>query len=219
MIVLPQVVGHHTAEGSDNGPDEEKDGVMTVRPRDRLIAGVIDLMRRKGVAGTGMTELVEQSRTARRSIYQNFPGGKGELVEEATRAAGKVIVAAIASVDDREGALARLRAFVQMWRDVLVLSDFQAGCPIVAAALARAEVPTAPDIAAAVFAEWQQLIATQLTAEGIDRQSAEADATLAIAAIEGAVVLSMASRSVKPLDQVGERLEYLLNQQLSPSSH
>ncbi|MFI5783028.1 TetR/AcrR family transcriptional regulator [Nocardia sp. NPDC051570] len=190
---------------------------MTARPRDRLIAGAIDLIRRKGVAGTGMTELVERSRTARRSIYQNFPGGKQELVEEAARTAGKVVTEAISAVDDREGSLARLGAFMQMWRDILVASDFQAGCPVVAAALGGAEVPTAPAIAAETFADWQREITVQLEAEGLDPATAEATATLGIAAIEGGVVLAIASRSLLPLDQVTDQLGVLLTHQLARS--
>ena len=48
--------------------------------RERLIASAIELLRRNGVAGTGLAQLLEHSGTARRSVYVNFPGGKSELV-------------------------------------------------------------------------------------------------------------------------------------------
>ena len=51
---------------------------MPPGPRERLIASAIDLVRARGVDGTGLAELLEHSGTARRSIYQHFPGGKAE---------------------------------------------------------------------------------------------------------------------------------------------
>ncbi|WP_433656761.1 TetR/AcrR family transcriptional regulator [Nocardia sp. CA-128927] len=183
---------------------------MTMRPRERLIMGAIDLIRRNGVAGTGMTELLAHSKTARRSIYQNFPRGKQQLIEEATRMAGKVMAAAITATGESSATAARLAAFVRMWKDTLVAGDFTAGCPVVAAALSGSEVPAAPAIAAEAFAEWEELIADQLTSEGFDTALAQSLATTAVAAIEGAVVMSIASRSVTPLDRVADQLDHLL---------
>ncbi|WP_338757307.1 TetR/AcrR family transcriptional regulator [Nocardia vulneris] len=183
---------------------------MTIRPRERLIAGTIDLIRRRGVAGTGITELVTYSNTARRSIYQNFPRGKQELVEEATRAAGKIMAAGIAATAGKGSASVRLAAFVKMWKELLITSDFTAGCPVVAAALAGSEVPAAPAIAAESFAAWESLLTDQLAAEGIADEPAASLATMAVAAIEGAVIMAIAGRTVTPLDRVATQLDRLL---------
>ena len=40
--------------------------------RERLIVSAIELLRRNGVAGTGLAALLEHSGTARRSVYVNF---------------------------------------------------------------------------------------------------------------------------------------------------
>jgi AcrR family transcriptional regulator len=61
---------------------------MTSRPRERLVSTAIELVRKHGVEGTGLAELLERSNTARRSIYQHFPKGKLELIEASTYAAG-----------------------------------------------------------------------------------------------------------------------------------
>ncbi|MEV6554846.1 TetR/AcrR family transcriptional regulator [Nocardia sp. NPDC051756] len=188
---------------------------MTMRPRERLIMGAIDLIRRNGVAGTGMTELLAHSNTARRSIYQNFPRGKQQLIEEATRTAGQVMAAAITATEEGGSSASRLASFVRMWKDTLLAADFTAGCPVVAAALSGSEVPAAPTIAAEAFAEWEGLIAEQLTGEGLDAAAAESLATMAVAAIEGAVVMSIATRSVTPLDRAAEQLDYLLRCRMS----
>ncbi|MGW6422525.1 TetR/AcrR family transcriptional regulator [Nocardia sp. NPDC055053] len=117
---------------------------MTPSPRERLIAGMIALVRERGVAGTGITDLLARSDTARRSIYQNFPRGKAELVEESTRVAGQMMSSVIAGYTATDSPVDSLAAFIQMWKDTLTSSDFTAGCPIVAAALGGPEAPLAP---------------------------------------------------------------------------
>ena len=52
--------------------------------RDKLVASAIDLMRRYGIAGTGIAQLLDHSGISRRSVYLNFPGGKAELVAQNT---------------------------------------------------------------------------------------------------------------------------------------
>lgn len=166
-------------------------------------------MRRNGVAGTGMNELLANSKTARRSIYQNFPRGKQQLIEESVRTAGATLTTALAGAGAGGGPAVLLAGYVRMWKEALVASDFTAGCPVVAAALAGTEVPAAPGIAGEVFTDWKTLIATHLTDAGIPPQAAASLATLAVAAIEGAVVMAIALRSVTPLDQVTHHLTEL----------
>ncbi|MGW6377827.1 TetR/AcrR family transcriptional regulator [Rhodococcus sp. NPDC055112] len=184
---------------------------MTTSPRDRLIAGTIALVRERGVAGTGITDLLARSDTARRSIYQNFPRGKAQLIEESTRAAGRLMSSVIAESTTTDGPTDSLVAFIQMWKDTLVASDFTAGCPIVAAALGGPEAPLAPAVAAEVFDDWSNLLAGQLERTGVDASTARSLATTAVCAIEGATIVSISSRSVRPLDQVGVHLAELVS--------
>ncbi len=115
--------------------------------RERLIDSAIELLSRNGVAGTGLAELLEHSGTARRSVYVNFPGGKSELVTEATRAAGRHIDSTLAGAAPDGDGRESLAAFVESWKETLRSSDYAAGCPIVAAALGRTESPSAADAA------------------------------------------------------------------------
>lgn len=184
---------------------------MAASPRDRLINGAISLIRERGVAGAGITELLTRSNTARRSIYVNFPGGKAQLVEESTRVAGQAMGAAIAHHTTSADPAQALAAFIQMWKDTLVASDFTAGCPNAAAAVAGAEAPSAPAAAAVAFTDWQTRISAQLQRCGTDAEAARSLATTAVAAVEGAVMLATASRSVQPLDDVGRHLTELVH--------
>jgi hypothetical protein len=82
----------------------------------------------------------------------------------------------------------------------------------VAAAFSRDEAPEAASTAADVFAEWGQLLAGRLYEDGINRAAARSLSTTVVAALEGAVILSRASQSTKPLEQVARHLNELISQ-------
>ncbi|MBY8858356.1 TetR/AcrR family transcriptional regulator [Nocardia sp. CA2R105] len=178
--------------------------------RDRLIEGAIDLIRRNGVAGTGIAQLLQCSGVSRRSIYLNFPSGKSELVAEATRSAGRAYSALMRSVAASSDMATCLAAFPALWRDTVIDSDFTAGCPIVAAALGRADAPEAADAAGETFADWESILAERLRAERIAPELARSLATTIIAAVEGAVVMSLATRSPAPLERVAAQMSTLV---------
>jgi TetR/AcrR family transcriptional regulator, lmrAB and yxaGH operons repressor len=174
--------------------------------RDALIASVTGLVRRRGVAGTGLNALLEDSGVARRTVYLNFPGGKAELVAEATRLAGEALTAVIRSGDDGSDPVRAVQAFIDEWKVQLSAAQMQAGCPIVAAVLGRSEAPAAAQAAREALGEWQTILADRLVRSGTDRDNARSLATLTVAAIEGAVILAIASQSTAALDDVGRHL-------------
>ena len=180
--------------------------------RDRLIGSAIELLRRNGVAGTGLAELLEHSGTARRSVYVNFPGGKSELMAEATRTAGRLMDPTLAGLAPDGNGRMSLAGFAESWKGELRSSDYAAGCPIVAAALGRTESSSAADAAGEVFHEWQKMLAGRLNAEGVGAQEAESLATTIVAAVEGAVILCLAERSTEPLDRTVRMLDQLIAQ-------
>ncbi|WP_167103033.1 TetR/AcrR family transcriptional regulator [Mycobacterium sp. DL592] len=173
--------------------------------RDALIASVTGLVRRRGVAGTGLAALLEDSGLARRTLYLNFPGGKAELVAEATRQAGQELASAIRAADGADAAQA-VQMFIDQWKAQLGATHVEAGCPIVAAILGRSEAPAAAQAASAAVAEWQEILAERLIADGAEPETARSLATLTVAAIEGAVILAVAAQSTDPLDDVGRHL-------------
>jgi hypothetical protein len=82
----------------------------------------------------------------------------------------------------------------------------EAGCPIVAAILGRSEAPAAAHAAAEAVGEWQAILADRLIRAGADRDNARSLAALIVAAIEGAVILALATQSTAALDDVGRHL-------------
>jgi TetR/AcrR family transcriptional regulator, lmrAB and yxaGH operons repressor len=181
-----------------------------VNTRDRLVLSTIDLVRRYGVAGTGIAAILERGHVSRRSIYLNFPDGKTELVREATRVAGGAIDHQIATALLLPTPQDSLAAFIAEWKTVVADSEFAAGCPIAAAGLARASEPEIADAAGDTFARWRRAIAQSLAEHGIDESTAAALANTVLAAVEGAVIMALAEKSLTPLDDVHRQLDLLV---------
>ncbi|MGL4305096.1 MAG: TetR/AcrR family transcriptional regulator [Mycobacteriaceae bacterium] len=179
-------------------------------PRERLIEATVALMSEGGVSGTGISEILQLSGTARRSVYQNFPAGKTQLVAEAARSAGDRASALFAVFTDNSNPLESLTTFADVWRAGLTHSNFAAGCPIVAAALAGKAAPEATAVAADIFRDWEHLLIKQLLGVGIAEHTALSLATTVVCAIEGAVIMAIAKKSVVPVDRVEKSLKELL---------
>lgn len=182
---------------------------------DRLILATSELMRRRGVAGTAISEILSTSGVARRSIYLNFANGKSDLVCAATRAAGSGTTAFLTSILGVDDPIAK---FTELWTQLLESSGFDAGCPIVAAALGRTDAPEAADAAGEVFDDWNRLIAERLVGDGIAPDIADSLAVTIVSAIEGAVIVAQAQRTTRPLDEVGARLNELIALHLPTAS-
>jgi TetR/AcrR family transcriptional regulator, lmrAB and yxaGH operons repressor len=174
--------------------------------REALLASITGLVQRRGVAGAGLNALLEDSGVARRTVYLNFPGGKAELVTEATRIAGQALSAVIGSADDGDDPIQAVQTFIDQWKVQLRATEMEAGCPIVAAVLGRSEAPAAAQAAAEAIDDWRAILADRLIGAGIESGNARSLATLVVAGIEGAVVIALASGSTDALDDVARHL-------------
>src|SRR5579875_1542067 len=185
--------------------------------RDKLVLSTIELVRRHGVAGTGIAAILERSHVSRRSIYLNFPDGKTELVQEATRVAASFIDHHIATALQQPTPQKSLDAFIAGWKKVVAESDFAAGCPIAAAGVARSSEPEIADIAGETFTRWRDAISRSLRDHGIAKNTAQALANTVLAAVEGAVIMAQAEKSLTPLDDVHRQLHILLRHHVGRS--
>lgn len=173
--------------------------------RARIVRTTRDLIRRNGIPGTTMLEVIEAAGGSRGSLYHYFPGGKTQMVEDAVRSAIQEYSAGIEYLVTLPLAEA-IPLLVEVWRAEAEASDYAAGCPVVAAALGGAAEPTARVLAAGAFSDWIAAIAALLRNSGVPADRTESLATLALAAIEGAVVLSLAQKSSEPMVRVAAEL-------------
>src|SRR5579863_17456 len=128
--------------------------------KSRMIRETARALARKGLQRASFSEILAASGAPRGSLYHHFPGGKGELVLKAVAAAGDHALAGLARLDGRP-ASEIAAGFVDLWRQLLLASDFGAGCAVLAVTVA-ADSPEQKAAAAAVFAQWRARLADAL---------------------------------------------------------
>jgi AcrR family transcriptional regulator len=178
--------------------------------RQKMIESAAVLFRERGVQGTSFADVLAHSGAPRGSIYHHFRGGKTQLAEETTRWAGEFIVAGTVAALAESDPVAALDGLRRWWTTVLPSSDYGAGCVIVAATLEGDREPSVRDAAAEAFRSWEAVLARALRERGVATARSRSVATLIIAAIEGAVVLSRAQRTTTPLERVTQELQGLV---------
>ncbi|AKT38403.1 TetR/AcrR family transcriptional regulator [Chondromyces crocatus] len=186
---------------------------MSSKVRDRMVHGAADMMRRRGVNAMSVRDLAVHTGAPLGSTYHYFPGGKQQLAEEAVRFSGRSIHRLLERALEA-GPVEGARAFLTLWREVVVSNDFRAGCPVLAVTIEEPPPGEAssPALIAAdeVFRDWESLLVASLTQHGVDPARASTLATLIVAATEGTVAMCRARQSIEPLDAVTRELLALL---------
>ncbi|MGW7339675.1 TetR/AcrR family transcriptional regulator [Streptomyces sp. NPDC054808] len=180
--------------------------------RERIVAGAADMISRRGLSATSIREMAKHAKAPLGSTYHYFPEGKQQLATEAVRFTGEWVARSLRK-ELEAGPAAGLRAFLGLWRKIVVDSHFHAGCPVVAVAIEEPPedgIPPALVAAAEVFEQWEDLLAGSLRAHGAEAGQAAQLATLVVAAVEGTVAMCRAKRSTEPLDRTAEQLQALI---------
>jgi TetR/AcrR family transcriptional regulator, lmrAB and yxaGH operons repressor len=171
--------------------------------RARMVRSAATLIRERGIHGTGLREVVAHSGGPRGSLGRFFPGGKTQLVTEA------IDVALVDLFGDLEDALGEAETFseaigviVSPWRRLLVDHDFDLGCPLAATICDAADNDSLRSHVREWFASWRAPVADAYIKFGAPPAEAEAHATVLMGALEGALIIARAQRSIEPLDSV-----------------
>lgn len=187
----------------------------TQEPRERTVRSAALLFRERGVAATGMRDVVEHAGTPRGSLQHYFPGGKQQLLTEAmawmAERAARPLRAAL-DAPSPPSPVEVVTGVLDRFREVLTLTGFRGGCPLVAGvAEASWDDPAVADAAREAFGTWLSPLRAALARGGLPEERAERVALLVVSAAEGAVLLSRARRDVSALDAVQAELELLLS--------
>jgi AcrR family transcriptional regulator len=180
-----------------------------------MVRSAMALICAQGVHGTGMREVVRHADAPRGSLQHYFPQGKEQLVREALELAGRTAARTVSRLRDT-GAPVRpsdvFGAMVSAWRRWLTDSDYAQGCPVLATvADATVGSPALRKAAADTFGTWQAAVQEALAHAGVPAERTASLAALLISALEGAIVMSRARRSLEPLDTVLAQLAPLLD--------
>jgi hypothetical protein len=88
------------------------------------------------------------------------------------------------------------------WRQVLVESNFTMGCRLAPTVVDASGDDPLRQEARGLLDQWRDSIHAALVNFGVQEPTAEDDATVLLAALEGALILSRANQSTQPFDTV-----------------
>lgn len=179
--------------------------MAAVDTRERIIEAGAELFRRQGYAGTGVKRIADAASAPFGSLYHFFPGGKEELADAVIRRSGEFYLRLIAAIiDSSPDVVTGIANSFRGAAETLRATDYADACPIAAVALEVASTNEQLRQATAdVFETWIAAIASRLARAGIADDRARELAIEAIAALEGAFVLSRATRSTVPVEVAG----------------
>jgi TetR/AcrR family transcriptional repressor of lmrAB and yxaGH operons len=180
--------------------------------RERLIAAMTDALRRRGLHGIGLTELLAQAGAPKGVLYHHFPGGKTEL---AVAAIDDVVARMLGWLDSLLAKNADPIEAARQWMQGATLrlssTGFHAGCPLATVALESTPDDHAlREALARAFATLRERIALSLERAGEPRESAQGVAALIVATYEGGLLQARVAHNTEPIQQATQTLLGLL---------
>jgi AcrR family transcriptional regulator len=179
---------------------------MAGTTRERIVESSAELFRRQGYNATGVKQIVETARAPFGSLYHFFPGGKEQLGAEVLRTSGALYGELIPLIfDPAPDIVTAVEQFFAGAAETLRETDYEDACPIATVAL---EVASTNEVlrqaTADVFDSWITAATDRLVAAGVARAKARQLALALLAALEGAFILSRASRSTEAVEVAGK---------------
>lgn len=186
--------------------------------RDRLIAAMLNALRRKGYHGVGLSELLTEAGAPKGVLYHHFPGGKSELAIAAIQTVVSHMTAGLQKLLTRHANPAdALQAWMISAQKLLVGSGFAQGCPL--ASIALESTPDDAAIRAALadgFSSIRAHLAGALQNAGIAPARSANLAALMVSAYEGALLQARVAGQVQAMQNTTEALVDLIRLSLLP---
>ncbi len=180
--------------------------------RERIVETTCKLLEVQGFQATGLNQIIRESQAPKGSLYYYFPEGKEELVVEAVERMAQAVTGRIEShLAGVEEPAEAVRTFILTLAQHVEASGFQSGGPITTAALeAAATSERVREACLDTYQAWQTAFREKLIRGGCAPDRAARLASLIIASLEGAIILSRTERNVEPLKHAAEELGFLL---------
>ncbi len=171
-----------------------------------------DALRRRGLHGIGLTELLAQAGAPKGVLYHHFPGGKSEL---AVAAIDDVVARMLGGLDallaNTPDPIEATRRWMLGATARLGDSGFESGCPLATVALETTpDDPALREALARAFSTLRARIAQALEQHGEPPIQAQGVAALIVASYEGGLLQARVAQSIEPITQATDTLLMLL---------
>lgn len=177
--------------------------------RERMLWSAVALLQERGANALTVDAVLAHSKAPRGSVYHHFPGGREQILLEATRLGSTFVSAMIDQVSSSPEAM--IDGMVAFWKDAMLRSDYRTGCTVAAVVIdghqASDEVTAA---AREAFATWAGQVRSTYVHGGVAPDRAPLLASMTLSMVEGALIQCRVQRSVAPMDEAAACLKLLL---------
>jgi TetR/AcrR family transcriptional repressor of lmrAB and yxaGH operons len=187
--------------------------------RQQLVATTSRLLEAQGYHGTGLNQIIRESGAPRGSLYYYFPDGKEGLAAAAIAEQGaRMRDFTVQLLNEDADPVAAVDRVLAALIELFSASQYCGGAPLAAVALeTAAHSPRLRTTCAAAYNEMIDAFAAKLRAGGYPPARSARLATVIVAGIEGAVILSRTQQSTAPLALLREELGVLLRCHNTPT--
>jgi TetR/AcrR family transcriptional regulator, lmrAB and yxaGH operons repressor len=174
--------------------------------RRKMIEAAISLMRRSGLSGAGINEIVAESGAPKGSIYYFFPQGKQQIVSEALAVyAERGLASWGQALSTAEEPGKKIHVLFDAIAARTELGRYRASCAAGAVTLdLENDLEIVRQAIAGAFAQWIRLISAHFPIGNASRRKSFAGLVLTV--IEGAFIRARAERSSKPFHEAADWL-------------
>lgn len=184
-------------------------------PRDRIVYAAAQSLRRRGISGSGLRDVVAAAEAPWGSLRHYFPDGKDQVVAEALVWSGEFAGTRVRRYLERADpptARGIFEDLVDTWIEDLERHGFELGCPVVGAVADGLEPGGAVHRACQQALEsWRGPLVEGLRAAGVPARRARDLATTLLACAEGAILMARLTASSEPLRAVERTMRPLLD--------
>jgi len=175
--------------------------------RANIVRTATRLFRRRGYEGVGLNEIVEVSGSPKGSLYHYFPQGKAQIGAAAVASGGASATAVLKALLEQMTPAQAVEEYGAMLARGMEQSGYRDGCPVATIVLETA--PQTPEIAEAgkaVFDDWRKAFRDSLRRLGVEEGRASSLAILAVAGLEGALILARVDRDGRAIERTASEI-------------
>lgn len=189
-------------------------GTKGTATRQRIVEAAAPVFNQRGYWGASMADLMEATGLEKGGIYNHF-GSKEALALEAFEHNTDVVAARIRrQLDGTTDAVDRLQAVIAAFRTFVERPPFAGGCPLLNTATESDDThPVLRDRARTKMTELLDGTVGRIVERGVERGELRDDvdaketATVIVAALEGAIMLSRLYGSAGPMRRTANHLD------------